>query len=72
MYKSHNRRKEYVLIIFLMTHSNENIVFRDNSKGDVIGLNKVAITLEHSITNVLHVDSLSYNLLSVSQLFEMG
>ena len=55
-----------------MTHSNENIVFEDNSKGDVIGLSKVAITLEHSITNVLHVDSLSYNLLSVSQLCEMG
>ena len=55
-----------------MTHSNKNIVFRDNSKGDVIGLDKVAITLEHSITNVLHVDSLSYNLFSVSQLCEMG
>ena len=55
-----------------MTHSNENIVFGDNSKGDVIGLGKVGITLEHSITNVLHVDSLSYNLLSVSQLCEMG
>ena len=55
-----------------MTHSNENIVFRDNLKGDVIGLGKVAITLEHSITNVLHVDSLSYSLLSVSQLCEMG
>ena len=55
-----------------MTHSNENIVFEDNSKGDMIGLGKVAITLEHSITNILHVDSLSYNLLSVSQLCEMG
>ena len=72
MYKSHNRKKEYVLIIFLMTHSNENIVFRDNSKGDVIGLDKVAITLEHSIINVLHVDLLGYNLLSVSQLCKMG
>ena len=38
----------------------------------MIDLGKVAITLEHSITNVLHVDSLSYNLLSVSQLCEMG
>jgi hypothetical protein len=38
----------------------------------VLGLSKVAITLEHSITNVLHVDSLSYNLLSVYQLYEMG
>jgi hypothetical protein len=52
--------------------SNENIIFGDNCKGDVIGLDKVAITLEHSITNVLRVDSLSYNLLSISQLCEMG
>jgi hypothetical protein len=52
--------------------SNENIVFGDNSRGGVLGLGKVAITLEHSITNVLHVDSLSYNLLSVSQFYEMG
>jgi hypothetical protein len=56
----------------LMTHSNENIIFGDNSKGDVIGFGKVAITLEHLITNVLHVDSLSYNLLYVSQFCEMG
>ena len=55
-----------------MAHSNENIVFGDKSKGDVIGLSKVTITLEHSITNVLYVVSLSYNLLSVSQLCEMG
>ena len=48
------------------TDSNENIIFDDNSKGGVIGLGKVAITLEHSISNVLHVDSLSYNLLLVS------
>jgi hypothetical protein len=54
------------------TNSNENIIFDDNSKGEVIGLGKVAITLKHSITNVLHVDSLKYNLLSVSQLCEMG
>jgi len=52
--------------------SNENIVFGDNSKEDVLGLGKVAITLEHSITNVLHIDLLSYNLLSISQLCEMG
>ena len=38
----------------------------------MIGLGKVAITLDHSIINVLHVDSLKYNLMSVSQLCEMG
>jgi hypothetical protein len=51
--------------------TNENIILGDNSKEKVIGLGKVAITLDHSISNVLHVDSLSYNLLSVSQLCEM-
>ena len=56
----------------LKMDSNENILFGENSKGDVIGLSKVAITLKHLITNVLHVDSLGYNLLSVSQLCEMG
>ena len=54
------------------TNSNESIIFGDNSKGGVIGLGKVAITLDHSISNVLHVDSLSYNLMSVSQLCENG
>jgi hypothetical protein len=57
---------------FLKLDSNENIVFRDNSRGDVLGLGKVAITLEYSITNILHVDSLSYNLLFISQLCETG
>ena len=54
------------------SNASENIIFGDNSKGEVIGLGKVAITLDHSISNVLHVNSLSYNLLSVSQLCEMG
>jgi hypothetical protein len=31
----------------LKTDFNKNIVFGDNSKGDVIGLGKVVITLEH-------------------------
>jgi hypothetical protein len=54
------------------TNTSDNIVFGDNYEGGVIGLGKVAITLEHLISNVLRVDSLKYNLLSVSQLCEMG
>jgi hypothetical protein len=50
---------------------NESIFFVDNSKGDVIGIGKIFITLDHLISNVLHVDLLGYNLLSVSQLCEM-
>jgi hypothetical protein len=50
----------------------ENIIFDDNSKGEILGVGKISITQEHSISNVLHVNPLSYNLLSVSQLCEMG
>jgi len=50
----------------------ENIVFGDNSKGEVLGLGKIAISNDHSITNVFLVESLGYNLLSVSQLCEKG
>jgi hypothetical protein len=48
------------------------ITFGDNSQGQVLGFGKIAITTEHSISKVLLVKSLDYNLLSVSQLCEMG
>jgi hypothetical protein len=35
-------------------------------------LGKIAISLDHSISNVFLVESLGYNLLSVSQLCKMG
>jgi hypothetical protein len=48
------------------------ITFGDNSQGEVLGFGKIAITTEYSISKVLLVESLDYNLLSVSQLCEMG
>jgi hypothetical protein len=42
------------------------ITFDDNSQDQVLGFGKVAITTNHSISNVLLVESLDYNLLSVS------
>ena len=50
----------------------ERITFGDNSKGKVQGLDKVAISNDHSISNVLYVASLSFNLLSVGQLCDLG
>jgi hypothetical protein len=38
----------------------------------VKGLGKIAISPNHSISNVFLIDSLDYNLLSVSQLCKMG
>ena len=50
----------------------EKITFGDNSKGKVKGLGKVAISNDHSISNVLYVASLSFNLLSVGKLCDLG
>ena len=50
----------------------EKITFGDNGHGDVVGQGKIAISNDSSLTNVYLVESLGYNLLSVSQLCEMG
>jgi hypothetical protein len=47
------------------------ITFDDNSQGQILDFGKIAITTEYSISKVL-VESLDYNLLSVSQLYKMG
>jgi hypothetical protein len=48
------------------------ITFNNNSQGQVLGFGKIAITTKHSISKVLLIESLDYNLLSVSYLCEMG
>jgi hypothetical protein len=48
------------------------ITFGDGNQGLVKGLGKIVISPDHSIFNVFLVDSLDYNLLSVSQLCKMG
>jgi hypothetical protein len=48
------------------------ITFDDNSQGQVLGFGKIAITTEHSISKVLLIESLDYNLLFISQLCKMG
>jgi hypothetical protein len=48
------------------------ITFGDGNQGLVKGLGKIAISLDHSISNIFLVDSLDYNLLSISQLCKMG
>jgi hypothetical protein len=47
-------------------------VLSDGNQGLVKGLGKIAILPDHSISNIFLVDSLDYNLLSVSQLCKMG
>jgi hypothetical protein len=48
--------------------SQDVIICGDGNQGKVKGLGKIAITTKHSISNILLVNSLDYNPLSVSQL----
>ena len=49
----------------------DSITFGDNGKGKVKGLGKITISNNLSISNVLLVESLNLNLLSVAQLLIM-
>jgi hypothetical protein len=46
--------------------TSDSITFGDNREGKVLGHGKIAITTEYSISKVLLVESLNYNLLSIS------
>jgi hypothetical protein len=48
------------------------ITFSDNSQGKVLDFGKIAITTDHLISKVLLVESLDYNLLSISQICEIA
>ena len=48
------------------------IISQDNGKGKVVGLGKIAISTDLSISNVLLVEYLNFNLLSVAQLCDLG
>ena len=50
----------------------DSITFGDNGKDKVKGLGKIAISNDLSISNVLLVESLNFNLLSVAQLCDLG
>jgi hypothetical protein len=50
----------------------EHVTFGDNSRARIIGLCRIAITKDLSISNILFVKSLSFNLLYVAQLYDIG
>jgi hypothetical protein len=52
--------------------SSDTITFGDNSEGKVLRYGKIAIITDNSILKVLLVESLDYNLLSISQFCEIG
>jgi hypothetical protein len=49
-----------------------DIIFGDNSRGKVKGVGTISISSDHSLSKVLLVDSLKFNLLAVTQLCDFG
>ena len=59
MYTTHDRYVKMFTSLDEDVGDYEHVTFGDNSKGKVVGLDKVAITKDLSISNVLLVDSVS-------------
>jgi hypothetical protein len=55
-----------------LTQEAQEIVFGDSGKSKVISIGKIHISDQQSLSNVMLVDSLIYNLMSVSQHCGMG
>src|SRR3954471_5344472 len=56
----------------LSQSSQKYITFGDKNKGKFLGLGKVAISKDKNIDKVMLVQSLGYNLMSISKLCDMG
>ena len=56
----------------LKTKDGGSITFGDNAKGKIMGIGKIGNSKTLSVQHVLLVDGLKHNLLSISQLFDMG
>jgi hypothetical protein len=72
MHKPYDRGEEDVRLLRQEQGFQDTIIFGDGNHGKVKRLGKIAITTEHSISNVFLVESLGYNLLSVIQLCHTG
>jgi hypothetical protein len=67
VHKPHDRGEKMFSSYEKNDDPQKTITFGDGNQGLVKGLGKIAISSNHSITNVFLVDSLYYNLLLVSQ-----
>jgi hypothetical protein len=70
---NHMTRGREVLEQFVEdVNSTQCILSGDNSKGKVLGRGKLAISMDFSLENVMLVDTLGYNLLSICHLASIG
>ena len=59
-------------IVVDLEPSHSTVSYGDNTRAKVLGLGKVVVTPDISLVNVLLVETLGYNLLSVHQIARMG
>jgi hypothetical protein len=64
--------KELVKALRTGPSSAEYVTYGDSSRSKVLGLGKVVISHNVTVEDVMHVETLSYNLLSIAQLPDMG
>jgi hypothetical protein len=71
-YTNHMTGEKDMFHSLQLTQEAQEIVFGDSGKSEVIGIGNISITDHQSLSNVLLFNSLSYNLLFISQLCGMG
>jgi hypothetical protein len=71
MYKSYDRRRKYFESL-KESDGDHYITFAGNQKGKVLGTSNIDLNSKFSISKVLLVESLRYNLLSISKLCASG
>ena len=63
---------DYSLLSSFTKRSGGHVTFGDNAKSKILGIGNIGTTSSPIIENVLLVDSLKHNLLSISQLCDKG
>ena len=63
---------EHKLLSTLKSKDDGTVMFGDNGKGKIVGSGNIGNPEDPSIENVLLVDGLKYNLISISQLCDKG
>jgi len=53
-------------------HKDGTVTFGDDSKGKIIGIANIKIGSSSLIENIIFIEGLKYNLLSISQLYDKG
>ena len=69
---SHMTGSRSLMMELRPNHLNTTVSYGDKSKSKVLGLGKVVVTPDVSLVNVMLVETLGYNLLSVHALATMG